>query len=107
MSLKWPNKDKDEILDFSIDWSRILEDGEIITLVSWRVVSPEGTKLTFTPSETVQGLTLVTQSNTNNVATIYLADGTDNTEYTLFCKIETNKNRTLDRSVKIRIREYN
>ena len=24
MSMKWPNKDPDEVLDYSIDWSRFL-----------------------------------------------------------------------------------
>ena len=29
MSLKWPNKDPDETLDYSIDWSRFLDDATI------------------------------------------------------------------------------
>ena len=29
MSYKWPDKDKDEILDYSVDWSRFLGDDSI------------------------------------------------------------------------------
>jgi len=34
MSLRWPVKDPDETLDFSIDWSRFLE-GRTISEVVW------------------------------------------------------------------------
>ena len=43
MSYKWPDKDKDEILDYSIDWSRFLGD-DTISGVSWFVDDNQGTK---------------------------------------------------------------
>jgi hypothetical protein len=107
MSLKWPNKDKDEVLDYSIDWSRFLEEGETVTSVSWKIKDASGDKVDFNPSSTVNGLTLVVQSNTTTVATIYLSNGTDNTEYTLYCNVGTSASRVAERPVKIRIREYN
>lgn len=107
MSLRWPNKDKDEVLDFSIDWTRYLETSETLSSVVWKIKNSSDEKVDFDPSETVNGLTLQTQSNTTTTATVYLADGTDNTQYTLYCNITTSTGRVAERPVKIRIREYN
>lgn len=106
MSLRWPNKDKDEVLDFSIDWSRYLDSGETLSAVAWKIKDSDGSKVDFDPSATVNGLTLQTQSNTASIATVYLANGTDNTQYTLYCNVTTSSGRTAERPVKIRIREY-
>lgn len=107
MSLKWPPKDKDETLDYSLDWSRALEGGETIESVSWYIVDTTNTKVSFGIGTTVNSLKNSTQSNTSTVATIYLQDGLDNQEYQLYCSILTTGSRVKERSVKIRIREYN
>lgn len=107
MSLKWPPKDKDEMLDYSIDWSRALEGGETILSASWYIVDETGSKVAFMLGETIDGLKNQTQSNTATVATIYLNYGTDNKEYTVYCSITTTGARVKERAVKIRIREYN
>jgi hypothetical protein len=106
MSLKWPPKDKDETLDYSLDWSRALESGETISSVSWSIVS-EDVKVSFPAGVTVDVLKNLTQTNTSTVSTIYLQGGTDNKEYKLFCSITTSAGLVKERSVKIRIREYN
>ena len=36
MSFRWPNKDPDETLDYSVDWSRFLDTGTISSC-SWFV----------------------------------------------------------------------
>lgn len=107
MSLKWPPKDKDETLDYSIDWSRALEGGETIDTVSWYIVDSTNTKVSFSAGNTINTLRSVTQTNTPTVATIYIQAGTDNQEYQLYCSITTTGARVKERSVKIRIREYN
>jgi hypothetical protein len=107
MSLKWPPKDKDETLDYSIDWSRGLETNETIQAVSWSILNADDEKVSFSNGTTVNGLKNQTQTNTTTVATIYLANGTDNKEYKLFCSITTNQGRVKERAVVIRIREYN
>jgi hypothetical protein len=107
MSLKWPPKDKDETLDYSLDWSRALEGGETIQSVAWYLVNAEGEKTAFNAGTTVNGLKNLSQTNTNTVATIYLSQGTDNKEYKLYCSVTTSATRVKERAVKIRIREYN
>lgn len=107
MSLQWPSKDKDEILDYSLDWTRALENGEIISSVSWSIIDSTGTKTAFNMGTTVEGLTNTAQTNTNTVATIYLSNGTNNKQYKLYCTIITSNSLTKERTVAIKIREYN
>lgn len=107
MSLKWPPKDKDETLDYSIDWSRALEGGEKIQSVTWSIVNLAGEKVSFALGLTVDGLKNLTQTNTPTVATVFLNAGVDNRDYKIFCGITTTKGRSKERAVSIRIREYN
>ena len=59
MSLKWPNKDADETLDYSIDWSRFLS-GETLSSVTWFVNDADGVKTELVPSgPLVNGIQLV------------------------------------------------
>lgn len=107
MSLKWPSKDKDETLDYSLDWSRALEEGETVQSVAWFIEDPEANKVPFSLGTTVNGLKHLTSTNTKTVATIYLNAGIDNKEYKIYCSVTTNQGRVKERAVKIRIREYN
>ena len=107
MSLKWPPKDKDETLDYSVDWSRALDSEETIQSASWFIVDSSDAKVSFNPGVTVEGLKNLTQTNTTTVATIFLSLGTDNREYKLYNSVTTSVGRVKERSVKIRIREYN
>ena len=43
MSYKWPDKDKDEIVDYSVDWSRFLKD-DTITSATWYIKDTNGVK---------------------------------------------------------------
>jgi len=107
MSLQWPPKDKDETLDYSLDWTRALETSETIVSVVWSIVNDSGDKVSFSAGSTVAGLSNTVQTNTTVIATIYLSAGTDNKQYKLYCAITTNQGRTKERAVTIKIREYN
>lgn len=89
MSLTWPNKDADEVLDYQINWSGLL-NADTISTVAW-VISPSG-------------LTKQSQSNTNTTATIWLTGGVDGTTYTVTCTITTAGGRTFEQAVKIKIK---
>lgn len=105
MSFKWPNKDPDEILDYSVDWSRWLNTGVTISTVTWYVDNSTGTKTTFSPTAVVNGLQNVSQTNTGTVATINLGLGTNNTEYKLYCRIADSSGSVAERVVKLKIKE--
>jgi hypothetical protein len=105
MSYRWPNKDKDEQLDYSVDWSRWLGDGVTISVVNWFVDDSAGVKTAFTPTSIVNGLQNIANTNTTTVATINLALGTNNVEYKLHCRITDSSGSIAERTIKLRIKE--
>ena len=106
MSFRWPNKDPDEILDYSVDWSRFLGAGTISSVV-WYVNNASGVKTVITPTGTVNTLRSTSQtiSSDNKTATIYLAGGTNNVQYTIFCQISDNTGNIAERSIKLKVRD--
>ena len=81
-----PDKDPDSIIDYGVDWSTWLADGETITASVWIVPT---------------GLTSVGESNTTIATSIFLSGGTIGETYTLTNRITTTAARTEDRSMLI------
>ena len=114
MAFRWPFKDPDETLDYSVDWSRFLESATISS-VTWSVKTPVydtettlasgQTLTTASGSATTDSIQNVSQTNTNTVATINIGGGVVNREYTFFCTIIDSTGSTAKRSVKIKIRD--
>lgn len=104
MSYKWPDKDKDEIVDYSIDWSRFL-GVSTISAVMWFIDDADGVKTQVADSDVVNGLQFVTGSNTSTVATVRFALGTNNKRYNVTCRIVTSDGLQFERSVHLRIKE--
>jgi len=114
MSFRWPSKDPDETLDYSVDWSRFL-DTAIITSVVWFVksslyntktrINPGQTLTTASSSATTDDLQNVAETNTDTVATINIGGGQNNVEYTFSCQMTDNTGSTAERSIKIRLKE--
>jgi len=91
MALRWPSKDPDEVLDYQLDWTARL-DGDTISSSSWAVASGSG-------------LTIDSDSETTTLTTVWLSAGTEGTTYTLTNTIVTAASRTMEQSVRIRIKE--
>lgn len=105
MSLKWPNKDPDEILDYSIDWSRFL-GSSTISDYTWFVDDENGTKTQLTDSgPLVNGIQLISSTSTNTVTTAHLGSGTDNVRYKFTCQITDTNGLVIERTVFLRVRE--
>jgi hypothetical protein len=104
MSFRWPTKDKDEVLDYSVDWSRWL-NGATISSVTWHVDDSTGTKTALTSGNTVNGIQNVSQSVSGGVSTINLGLGTNNTEYKFYCSMSDNTGSTAERVIRLRIKE--
>ena len=104
MSYKWPDKDKDEILDYNIDWSRFLGDDNI-SGVTWYIDDASGVKTEVDAADLVNGLQMVQKTNTLSVATIRLSLGTNNVRYLISCKITTVEGLQYERSVYLRVKE--
>ena len=104
MSLKWPNKDPDEILDYSIDWSRFLGSATI-SGVTWYVDDADGVKTELIPSgQLVNGIQLISATNTTTVTTARLGSGTNNILYQFYCQITSSDGLVVERKVRLRVR---
>lgn len=114
MSFRWPSKDPDETLDYSVDWSRFLESA-VIDSVKWFVQSnlyntktelqAGQTLTTASGSATTDSVQNVSQTNTNTVATINIAGGQNNVEYTFSCQMTDDTGSTAERTIKLRMKE--
>jgi len=123
MALRFPDKDPDEKLDYTVDWSRYLAGDVTIASVVWKIQQADGTALTFPVGYAFQGNALVvasgstigltanSQTNTATTATIVLEKGDPNTTYKLLCEITTTTSaRTsapivTNRKIVIKVRE--
>jgi len=104
MSFKWANKDPDEILDYSVDWSRFL-GAATISSVTWSVDNASGVKTALASGAVVNNIQNVSQTNTSTVATINLGLGTLNEEYKFYCRMVDSTGSIAERVIKLRIKE--
>lgn len=85
----WPNKDPDEVLDYSIDWEARL-GADTISTSAWSVVS--GT--------VVEGV----NNKTDTVTTVWLSGGAAGENAEIHNRIVTAGGRTMDQTVYLRVR---
>lgn len=108
MSYKWPDKDKDETVDYSIDWSRFL-GSDTISSATWYVDDADGVKTEAQDNTPINGLVVLFGGTTigggGKVSTVRLTNGTNNVRYRITCQITTTNNLVYERSVFLRIKE--
>lgn len=106
MSFKWPDKDPDDQLDYSINWTEQLE-GDTIDNIVWKIYDADDVLQTWTSGQTVNGLQYVSSTNTDTVATIYLGSGTAFTTYKIVCRMTASDATIIEQEVRIRVVEKN
>lgn len=104
MAYKWPDKDPDELLDYSVDWSRFLGD-DTLAGATWFVKESDGTKNQFSDTEVVEGLQFVEGTISGQVATARFGLGTNNKRYTITCRITTGEGLQYERDIFLRVKE--
>jgi hypothetical protein len=104
MSYKWPDKDPDEMLDYSVDWSRFLGD-DTVSAATWFIKDADGTKEQLSDSKVVDGLQFVQGTISGKVATARFSLGTNNKRYTVTCRITTGEGLQYERSIFLRVKE--
>jgi hypothetical protein len=87
---RWPSKDPNEILDYELDWSRRLDDGDTIASAEFSLVAPAG-------------LTIASQSFTETTAKVWLTSGTLGETAAILCRVETTGARVMDWSMSLEI----
>lgn len=88
MSLSWPVKDPDEVLDYQVDWSARLGTDTIATS-TWIVPA---------------GITKDSDDHTATTATIWLSSGVLGATYEIQNRITTVGLRTMDQTIKLKIK---
>lgn len=83
-------KDKDEVKDFTLDWSKELATGDTISTSTWTAPS---------------GITVSSQSNTTTTTTVFLSGGTVGQRYIVTNHVVTaaNPSRTEEQSIEITV----
>lgn len=104
MSYKWPDKDPDEIVDYSVDWSRFL-GSDTITSAVWSIDDANGTKTEVNSADDVNGLIFMQGTLSGQVATARFNGGTNNIRYNITCRVNTGEGLRFERSVFLRIKE--
>lgn len=104
MSFRWPNKDPDETLDYSVDWSRYLGSASISS-VTWFVDDASGAKTQIGATQVVNGIQNVSATTSGQVATINIGLGTNNVDYKFYCQIQDSTGSTSERVIRLRIKE--
>jgi len=104
MAYRWPDKDPDETLDFSVDWSRVLTS-DTLSSAKWFIKESDGTKNELADAETVEGLQFVNGTVSGKVATARFSQGTNNKRYTVVCQITTGGQLVFERDIHLRVKE--
>lgn len=89
MSLRWPDKDPQEVLDYYIDWSDRLGPTDTIGTSTWLVPT---------------GITVENEDKTTTMTVLWLSEGILGDKYDNLNRIVTTEGRTMDQTVSIRIR---
>ena len=121
MAFKFPDKDPDEQLDYTVDWSRYLTADQSIDFGNsfWKIQKKDGTYDLFGPDQTFEGdaviqkdqstlngLTMESQTWASDKAIIVLSKGIANTSYRLLCQIKIDgTNLSTNREINLRVRE--
>lgn len=88
-NLRWPDKDKDELLDYTIDWAARLAT-DVIATSTWTVPS---------------GLTTPSNSFDADSTTVWLSGGTDGIKYSILNHITTTGGRVMEQTVFLKVKE--
>lgn len=104
MAYKWPDKDPDETVDFSVDWSRFIPETTLAG-ANWSIKDASGTKVSVSNAQIVDGLQFIASTLSGKVVTARFALGTVNKTYTTSCSITTGDGLTYERSIQLRIKE--
>lgn len=82
-------KDPSDVLDYAVDWSRWLTDGDTVTASTWDVPA---------------GLTKGADSHASGKATVWLSGGTAGQQYVVTNHITTTQGRQADKSLTVNVR---
>lgn len=109
MSLSWPFKDPNEVLDYDIDWTnRLYSEAELLQVAGGATVVPADTIVTSTftlPAQTGSSqLVANSTANTTTSTKIWLSGGVEGSNYDILNRVVTAGGRTMDQTTRLKIK---
>lgn len=105
MSLTWPYKDPDEVLDYDVDWTnRLYDAGELALVESGQTVVPNDVILDSTFTMPEGSLVKDSASFISTATKIWLSGGDEGQTYLIVNEITTVGGRTMDQTMKLKIK---
>lgn len=92
MTLRWTDKDPQEVLDYDLVWTNRLDTADTIATSDWAITEGDAV------------LVIDSDSSTSTTAKVWLSAGTVNTFYKLTNTITTVGGRRMEQSVRLFIR---
>ncbi len=92
-------KDPNAVLDYGLDWSEDLADGDTISASAWTVTSPAD------PTLVVGSTGLFVPSHTSTTTTVWLSGGTAGVTYKVTNHVTTAESRQDDRTLTVKCKE--
>lgn len=91
-ALRWSAKDPADVLDYAVDWAKVLAElgGDTIATTTWTV-----------PAGLIGGA----EDASGEVRTKFISGGTAGTSYAVGCRITTAGGRTIDRTVLLDVKD--
>lgn len=87
-------KDPDEVLDYTLDWSVYLPDGDTVQTASWTIPAGISESTEDGHEHSVNG----------KFTTVWLAGGTEPEDYLITCRIVSAQGRQVERTFEIAVR---
>ena len=96
MALKWPAKDPDETLDYTLRWFNELDRlSDTIATSSWRIEGADSALVIDSSAF----------SAPDHLAHVWLTAGTEGVKYNVINTITTTGGRTYERTVQLQVKE--
>lgn len=106
----WPPKDPDEILDYDIDWTWRLYNATELALA--QAQADAGQAVTIVPADSIAssqftlpvGIVANSSTHTSTATRVWISGGADGISYAILNEIVTAGGRTMDLTVKLKIK---
>lgn len=85
----WPDKDPNDKLDYTIDWSAALTEGDTIVASEWEIPNElTSSNISFDTTKTI----------------VWLAGGGNGGKHSIINKVTTSAGRVIERSVLLKVK---
>jgi hypothetical protein len=110
MTLRWPFKDPDEVLDYDVDWTfRLYSKAELAAALAQQNA---GQPVTIVPADTIvtstftlpSGITANSTTNGPTATKVWISGGVEGVSYLITNEVRSAGGRLMDQTIKLKIK---